>query len=318
MNQNLNYQDFAESFENEELITGEAVSLSVQPTSFVMRALGTLIDAAVSIAVLVLLLTIGFRLALNMVFDNASFQAYVILSFVFSLVIVPMTVETLTRGRSLGKLAVGARIVRNDGGSIQLRHAMIRALVGVFEIFMTAGGGAAIAGLVSNKTQRLGDLLAGTYSQYERSPNPYRAPELLMAPYLEPWAAQVDIGKVSPVILRRINNFLHNAARMMPAARQHHASILLSEVTPYLSFLPDAANPDDILAAVAVLRRRRDQRYLELNRSRVDSLEPILSSNPHQFPRQYPAYSVATFAAPTHTPFQSQTPPIPPTPPVHQ
>ena len=63
----------------------------------------------------------------------------------FAILIVPMLVETATGGRSLGKLAVGARIVRDDGGAIGLRHAFIRALLGVLEIFMTFGGLAATA-----------------------------------------------------------------------------------------------------------------------------------------------------------------------------
>ena len=37
-----------------------------------------------------------------------------------------------------------------------------------FEIFMTLGGVAALVGLLSARTKRLGDLIAGTYSQYER------------------------------------------------------------------------------------------------------------------------------------------------------
>ena len=44
---------------------------------------------------------------------------------------VPTVVETLTRGRTLGKLALGLRVVRDDGGPITARHALTRALVGV-------------------------------------------------------------------------------------------------------------------------------------------------------------------------------------------
>ena len=36
------------------------------------------------------------------------------------MVVLPTTVETLTRGRSLGKLAMGIRIVRDDGGPVWL------------------------------------------------------------------------------------------------------------------------------------------------------------------------------------------------------
>ena len=55
------------------------------------------------------------------------------------LVIVPPSSRPLSRGKSLGKLAVGARIVRDDGGATGLRHALIRALAGVVEIYLTIG-----------------------------------------------------------------------------------------------------------------------------------------------------------------------------------
>src|SRR3546814_2286922 len=54
-------------------------------------------------------------------------------------VVAPTTVETVTRGRSLGKLAVGGRIVRPDGGAIGFRHAFLRALLGVLELWFTLG-----------------------------------------------------------------------------------------------------------------------------------------------------------------------------------
>jgi uncharacterized RDD family membrane protein YckC len=36
--------------------------------------------------------------------------------------------------RSVGKLAVGLRLVRDDGGSIRFRHALMGGLLGAFAI----------------------------------------------------------------------------------------------------------------------------------------------------------------------------------------
>ena len=85
-------------------------------------------------------------------------------------VVIPTSIETITRGRSLGKLAVGGRIVRSDGGASGFRQAFIRALVGVFELWFTLGAVAAIVGAFTPRSQRLGDLLAGTYSERTRTP----------------------------------------------------------------------------------------------------------------------------------------------------
>ena len=115
---------------DDELVTGEAVALDVRPASVILRAAGSIID---TIAYLALYLLIMLALVMTVAgdTDSALTQAISIAALVFAVLIVPVLVETLTHGRSLGKLAIGARIVRDDGGAISLRHAFIRALTGV-------------------------------------------------------------------------------------------------------------------------------------------------------------------------------------------
>src|SRR6478735_3590266 len=95
-----------------DLVTGEAVTLDVRPASYLLRASGTIIDWVLSMSVMlggiVLLVATGGGL------DDALLRALVILILVFGMVVLPTTVELATRGRSLGRLAAGARIVRDD------------------------------------------------------------------------------------------------------------------------------------------------------------------------------------------------------------
>src|SRR5690606_31037206 len=112
-------------FDDSELITGEAVALDLRPADFILRGAGALIDAVAYIAVW---LAILFAISLPWIADlipPSVVGPVVITSLVVCLVLLPMVVETLTQGKSLGKLAVGARIVRDDGGAITLRHAAI-------------------------------------------------------------------------------------------------------------------------------------------------------------------------------------------------
>src|SRR5215216_889977 len=66
-------------------------------------------------------------------------------------------------GRSLGKLALGLRTVRDDAGPITFHHALVRALIGFVEIYLFTCIPAFFSMLVSRRGKRLGDYAAGTY-----------------------------------------------------------------------------------------------------------------------------------------------------------
>ncbi len=87
----------------------------------------------------------------------------------------PVTFETLSRGRSLGKMALGLRVVADDGGPERFRQAFFRDPTAVVEIFMLSGAPAVICSLINQKGKRLGDLFGGTIVISERAPKDVRA-----------------------------------------------------------------------------------------------------------------------------------------------
>jgi uncharacterized RDD family membrane protein YckC len=268
------------SVADDEVMTGEAVGLDVRPAGFVLRAAGTMIDFVVYMGGFVAIALLVGRLGENL--DQALQAALVVAALVLSIVVAPIAVEMLSRGRSLGRLAVGARIVRDDGGAPQLRHAFIRALVGVLEIFMTFGGIAAIVGLLNGRAKRLGDLIAGTYSQQERLPR--LSPPAFGMPYpLLGWAQVADVGRLPDRLSRRIAQFLAQASAMTPFARHGLANELAAEAAPYVSPVPPV-DPETFLAGVAVLRRDREYAALMAERRGLDRLSPVLGALPHGFP----------------------------------
>ncbi len=263
-----------------ELVTGEAVTLDVKPASYILRAAGTFIDWVVY--VLVMLGCVLLLVATGGGLDAALVQALVVLILVLGTVVLPLTVELASRGRSLGKLAVGARIVRDDGGAIGFRHAFIRALTGVLEIFLTVGGIAALVGLLNARSKRLGDLLAGTYSQLVRVPAP-RPLDLYLSPALAGWATTADVGRLPDRLSRRIAQFVRQAPQLTPAARYGLSTELARETSAFVSPLPDV-DAETFLVGVALLRRQRDARGLALEQERLDRLSPVLEGLPHAFP----------------------------------
>ena len=268
--------------DSQELVTGEAVALDLRASSFVLRGAGAIIDWVVYFGGYIAILLILLNFAGQWGLDEALTQAISIIGVPLCLVVIPAVVETLSQGKSLGKLAIGARIVRDDGGSIGLRHALIRSLIGFFEIFATLGGIAAFAGLLNSKAKRIGDLVAGTYSQNERVsqevPPVWGVPVELMQ-----WATTADVAKMPDSLARRVTQFLSQANGFTPLSRDRHSRELANEVAVFVSPVP-AANAELFLAAVTAKRRERETAALMLQKSGRAALGPVLEGMPRGFP----------------------------------
>lgn len=269
---------------DDELITGEAVALDLRPTGFALRAAGSAIDFVVYFGGYVLVALLLSTLQVFARVEPGVLGILTVVGLVVCVVIAPVTVETATKGRSVGRLAVGARIVRDDGGAIGLRHALIRALVGMLEIFGTFGGLAAVTGLLNRRSKRLGDLVAGTYSQYERVPK-QTTPVFGVPVELADWAVTADVARMPSQLGRRIAQFLAQASRMTPERRAGMARSLAVEASRYVAPVPQT-DAELFLAAITVLRREREARGLELERAGLDRLSPALHSAPHGFPER--------------------------------
>lgn len=255
---------------SDEVLSGEAVAIDVQPVGFVLRAAGAIIDMLVGYGVFVLWIFLRIWLLDAGVLDEATDRIATVAALVVSFVVLPITMEVALKGRSLGKLAVGGRIVRMDGGAAGFRHAFIRALLGVLEIYLTFGGIAVLVGAFTARSQRLGDLVAGTYSQRVRTPR-LAGHTPVLPPQLAGWAQIADVARMPDRLARRISQFLVSAPRMMPAARERVAQELLAEATPFVSPVP-AAPAELVLVGITVLRRERERRALENADRRAERL----------------------------------------------
>ena len=262
------------------VVTGEAVVLELRPASFGARMLGTAIDIAVQVVVLILLLVLLEPLLSAA--DPAALRAATLLTILGVFLILPVTVETLSRGRSVGKLAMGLRIVRDDGGAIRFRHAFIRALVGILEIYLTLGSVAFLAAIFNDRSKRVGDMLAGTYSLRDRVVAQPPAP-LFMPPELAAWAEQADLGRLPDPLARRMHRFLQQAPRMAPQSRMAMAAALADEASGRVAPLPPpGTHPEAFLQAVLTERRNRDYRRLAARRQRGDQLAGRLHRLPFE------------------------------------
>lgn len=268
----------------DEILTGEGVALQISAASVIARAGAWLIDAFVT-GLLVIALpwilvgVIGFDR-----FDLAAAQAiiYVLLALLF--LVIPVTVETLTRGRSLGKLVFGLQVVRDDGGPVRLPHALVRGLVGFFELWLLFGGLAFVTSMLNDRGKRVGDFLAGTYVARMRGARAVRVP-LTLPPELAGWSRVADIRPLPDGLAMRARQFLARANQFPPAVRHRLALRLAAQLERYVAPAPPlGSHPERYIAAVLFENRRREQEVVDRVRPRLAAQLAGIDTLPYAVP----------------------------------
>jgi len=180
-----------------------------------------MLSLAIDLAVQVVLLLVGSLVIGGVAgsVDDAAAAAILSVFLVSVIVGYPVAFETLSRGRTLGKLALGLRVVREDGGPIRFRHALVRGLAAVVEIWLTMGAVALVVSLASSQGKRMGDFLAGTVVVRERVPVS-SAPMVTMPPMLAAWASGLDLSRLPDDLALAARQFLARAGELAPEVRE--------------------------------------------------------------------------------------------------
>ncbi|WP_232666209.1 RDD family protein [Pseudonocardia sp. TRM90224] len=278
-----------------DLITGDAVVVELRIAEFASRAVAFAIDVAVMVVFYLLMLWIAAASGVLSV-DPALAATISIVALVTVFVIYPVTIETLTRGRSLGKMAMGLRVVREDGGPIRFRQALARGLAGfvvdfgIFSFFTGAIG--LITSLISPRGRRVGDMLAGTVVVRERAPV-QAAYDIMMPPPLAGWASTLELSQLPASLALSARQFLLRTSQLDPQVRAALGADLAGQVAAHVSPPPPPGTPPEpFLAAVLAARTQREHARL------------VRGQAPTPPPTSVPAY-----------PTQVPQPPLPPTPP---
>jgi len=245
-----------------QLVTGEAVALDLRPAALPSRVVAALIDAAAQF--LVLLVVGGISTQVSFDVSEAAAQALGIVVLVLVLIVYPVTFETLLRGRTPGKAAMGLRVVRDDGGPIGFRQALVRGLAGAFLerpgiTLFTLG---VASSLLNAQGKRVGDLLAGTVVMRERVP--VRGGAVAeMPPQLAGWAAGLELSGLTDGLALSARQFVSRADQMTPTAREELGGRLVRAVTHAVGPAPAGAPGWAVLSAVLAERRRRETERLQ-------------------------------------------------------
>ncbi len=247
--------------EQPRLVTPEAVVLSFETAGLGSRVLATLIDLVVQGGVLLL-----GSLALVLLTAAGDGGSSGVVATVLLLLLVtgvllgyPIAFETLWRGRTPGKAALGLRVVTTEGAPVRFRHAAVRGFLALVDLWGTTGAAAVLAVLLTRDDQRLGDLAAGTIVIRERSGAGTPRATAFPPPYgLESYTATLDVAGLTPDEYGAVRSFLLRARSLPPPVRAGLAGDLARTVAGRLRHTPPPwLAPEAFLACVAAATQAR-------------------------------------------------------------
>lgn len=248
-----------------DLVSGEAVVLELRVATVASRGLAMALDVLIQLVsfylVILIMVAAGFT-----AFDSALETAVFLVLAVLFVVGYPVAMETFTRGRTVGKIALGLRTVRTDGGPIRFRQALVRGLAGFFVDFWALGVLGAVAVIVSvssKQGQRVGDMLAGTLVVRERVPREQPAPQVYVPPPMAAWAAELQVGNLPNDLALAVRQYLSRLYELNPNAAASLGHKLATDVSTHLGTpVPPGMPPYAYLSAVLAERRTREESRL--------------------------------------------------------
>jgi uncharacterized RDD family membrane protein YckC len=246
------------------VVTGEAVVLEVPCARFPSRLFALILDMTIQLVLMFALLLAVALTASAGRSSTATEGALSLTAIVLVIVGYPVIWETLTRGRSPGKFALGLRVVSDDGGPERFRQALVRGLAEVVEIWLLLGCPALICSLLSARGKRLGDLFAGTFVIQQRLP-PARGGAGLPAVSAElaSWGAGLELSGLTDQTAETARRYLARLPQLTPAARAELGERIASSVRAQVSPLPPPGTP--VVAYLsAVLTEQRNREHARL------------------------------------------------------
>lgn len=144
--------------------TPEGIPLRLRAAGMLPRAAAWAVDFGIRLAVLWVLSI------LLMFLGEAGMGLYLILLFaVFWMY--PVLFEVLRDGQTIGKKAMGLRVVNANGTPITWIASVVRNLLRVVDALPLLYGFGFVAGLIDPHSRRLGDMVAGTLVVHVEKPH---------------------------------------------------------------------------------------------------------------------------------------------------
>ena len=140
-----------------DIITAHNIVIDYEAASVFNRGIARFLDL---IIIMVYTLIVYFVLAQSFSFD----ESFYIMTIILQLPVIFYTIisEYLFKGQTIGKMAMGIRVVKLNGENGKINDYTMRWAFNLIDFWFSAGSIAALFISTTEKGQRLGDILAQT------------------------------------------------------------------------------------------------------------------------------------------------------------
>jgi len=164
--------------------------------------------------------------------------------------------EAVWNGQTPGKRLMNLRVIEESGRPISVYQAVARNLLRIIDSIPVLYGVAIISALVSAKSKRLGDYVAGTVVVHEKAPVLDGGLRWeTAAPALR---GSFDVSRLAPEEFQLVEAFLLRRNELGEVVRRDAARKIVERVSTRLSLTPqDGQDPEKLLETLALSYRAR-------------------------------------------------------------
>lgn len=234
-----------------DITTSEGVTVSLTIAGIGSRTLAALLDILLVGTALVLIGAVTSRTA-----DVDELLTLGVLTAV--VVFVPfaylITLETLNGGKTIGKMAAGIKVVRTSGAPVGFGAASVRALLLPIDVLLFGVG--IVAMFVSGKSQRLGDMAAGTVVVRDRFRPVTDTTTGTGWTGLSLDTPRWDVTAITDEEIAVVRSFLTRATGLEAQARASYAAQLRERIAPRVGGAEQGLTDEQFLARVVTEKHR--------------------------------------------------------------
>jgi uncharacterized RDD family membrane protein YckC len=173
-----------------EVPTTQKVFIQYETAGLMLRAMAWCIDCGV---VFIFFIAIYFLFSSANFFQNETVLLVVAVLFMLINFLYSLIIEIATNGQSVGKKATGIAVIKLNGNALELKDYMVRWAYRAIDFGLSFFAIGFISILMSEKNQRLGDMIANTTVIRLKSDRVITLEDLQNLPDKEEYAAKYPL-----------------------------------------------------------------------------------------------------------------------------
>lgn len=173
-----------------DIVTAHKVEITYPLASIGQRIMAFILDAIIIILGVLLL-----SLLYQFIFNDIGYEYFIYIVLFPFYMFYTLYSEILLNGQTLGKKALGIRVVKLNGENLQFTDYLTRWIFRVVDIWLSVGSLAVIFISSSEKSQRIGDVLSNTSVIQTSSSRSYSLTDVLNIMNLKDYTVEYPKAK---------------------------------------------------------------------------------------------------------------------------